>query len=532
MPARVIYARKSTESDDRQVLSIDSQIQELKLLALRRGIEVAAVLTEARSAKAPGRPVFEQLMGQVDRGEIISVLCWKLDRLARNHADTGRVLQALADHKLQSVITFERDYTADGNDRFLGNFELGIATKYIDDLRVNVRRGNRARFARGWPNFRPPQGYLEDRASKTVVKDPDRFPLVRWMWDLLLTGAMRPRQILEEANQNWGFRTRKRPNTGNKPLSLTGLYAIFANPFYMGLIRLKSGESYKGAHPPMISPEEFDRAQDILGRFDRPRPVRHEFAYSGIFRCGRCDGTLIAEEHVKRTGQRYVYYRCHGRRRLEKCGEPSLTEVAFDTWLAGELLRYTLPPRAASWIRSKLERTLAADLEQRKTARHSLESALRQAVQEGETLLTLRLRSQVDGPTWDRKRLEILDRQAQLRLKLDQPQSRPEELLALLDRTLDFPARGVELLRDRSTVGRRQLVQALGSNWRVKDRKALYKAKKPFSLIEGKTASSLWWTVVKDVRTWLLSTTPHTCLPDFGVPSSHDDSVALNERAA
>jgi DNA invertase Pin-like site-specific DNA recombinase len=513
MPSHVIYARKSTESDDRQVLSIDSQIQELKLLALRRGLPVEEVLTEARSAKAPGRPVFEQLMRRVEREEIGSVLCWKLDRLARNHADTGRVLQALADHKLASVVTFERDYTADGNDRFLGNFELGIATKYIDDLRVNVRRGNRARFQRGWPNFRPPQGYLEDHATKTVVKDPLRFPLVRKMWDLLLSGEMRPSQILAEANETWGYRTRKRPHTGDTPLSLNGLYDLFANPFYMGLIRLKSGESYKGAHEPMVTPDEFTRAQEILGRVNRPRPVTHEFAYAGIFQCGRCGGTLVPEEHVKPSGRRYVYYRCHGRRRPGNCGESSLPEGAFDTWLVGELQRLTIPPRAAGWIREKLERTITSDLEQREAAQESLKRALKQAVQEGETLLNLRLRGQVDGETWDRKRLEILDRQAQLKLQLGQPAARPEDLLKLLDQALAFPAVGIDVLRGRSIVGRRQLVQAIGSNWRVEGRKALYTAKKPFSLIGGATASSPWWAVVKEVRTWLLDESRGFSLP-------------------
>src|SRR5687768_6918023 len=124
MPIHVVYARKSTESDDRQVLSIDSQIQELKLLALRRGLQVDEVLTEAHSAKAPGRPIFGSLMKRVRKGEIAGVLCWKMDRLARNHFDHGQVLQALADGRLTRVITSDREYTADGNDRFLGNFEF------------------------------------------------------------------------------------------------------------------------------------------------------------------------------------------------------------------------------------------------------------------------------------------------------------------------------------------------------------------------------------------------------------------------
>ncbi len=202
MSAHVIYARKSTESDDRQVLSIDSQVQELKVLALRRGLQVDEVLTESRSAKAPGRQVFGSLMRRIDKGEIAGILCWKMDRLARNHFDTGQVLQALADKKIEHVITAERTYTADGNDRFLGNFEFGIATKFIDDLRANVKRGNRARFERGWPNFRPPIGYIEDRATKTAITDPERFPLVRRMWDELLSGRMRPMQIARAAEHD------------------------------------------------------------------------------------------------------------------------------------------------------------------------------------------------------------------------------------------------------------------------------------------------------------------------------------------
>ena len=177
MSTHLIYARKSTESDDRQVLSIDSQVQELKLLAQRRGFQVDEVLTEARSAKAPGRPVFGSLMKRVSRCEIASVLCWKMDRLARNHLDTGQILQALADGKLPRVITPERDYTADGNDRFLGGFELNISTKFIDDCR-EVRRGNRARFS--WVGRISAQSDISgsEWSKYRRGQDPERFAIV------------------------------------------------------------------------------------------------------------------------------------------------------------------------------------------------------------------------------------------------------------------------------------------------------------------------------------------------------------------
>jgi site-specific DNA recombinase len=505
MSAHVIYARKSTESSDRQILSIDSQIQELKVLAMRRGVEVAEILTEAHSAKAPGRPIFGQLMRRIHRGEIAGILCWKMDRLARNHLDTGQVLQALADGKLQAVVTPERTFTADGNDRFLGNFELGIATKFIDDLRANVRRGNRARLQRGWPNYRPPLGYMEDRATKTIVKDPERFPLVRRMWDLLLTGSMRPRLILKLANEEWGLRTRKTARQGGKPLADSWVFKMFANPYYMGLIRQRSGETHKGAHESMVTAEEFERAQEILGRPGRPRPSHHEFAYAGMLRCGRCAGLLTGEQHVKPSGRRYVYYRCHGHG-SQPCREPAIPESRLEEKILKDIKRLCLPKAAADWILDNLRPSLAADLDQKRAARASLESALQSATREADTLLGLRLRDQIDDHMFEEKRREILDRQTRLRLQLDQPQPAPDELLGRLAKILDFSRSAPEAFAKGDAVQRRQIVRTVTSNLRVQGRKALYKANEPFSFFEGSGLISRWCTIVEDLRTWVLGT--------------------------
>ena len=503
-PTHIIYARKSSESEDRQVLSIDSQIQELKDLALRRGIDVAEVLEEAHSAKAPGRPVFSSLVRRIHRGEIAGVLCWKMDRLARNHFDTGQVLQALADGKLPTVITPDRTYTADGNDRFLGNFELGMATKYIDDLRQNVKRGNRARFQRGWPNFRPPVGYLEDRATKTVIKDPARFNMLRRAWDLILSGAMRPSQVLRILNEQWQFRTRKTARRGDAPLSYPQFYDLLSNPFYTGVIRLKSGETYPGAFPAMVSQEEFAHAQRLLGRVEHYGKTRHEFAYSGVLTCASCGRTMVGEQHVKPSGKRYVYYRCHRRGADAKCAEPTLPEQLYEDQVVADLERMRLPEGLASWIRRHLERSLDEELAQRSVSRESAERALKDAKVEGENLLTLRLRGLVDDETFVRRRDELSDRQAAIRVELERPQATPAELLGRFDAVLDFARRAPESLRNGTPVQRRQIVQTIGSNWRVGGRKALYSAKGPFSTMARTAASSDWWTITDEIRTWLV----------------------------
>ena len=97
----VIYVRKSSESEDRQVLSIDAQVAELKSLAQRRGLVIADILTEARSAKSPGRPVFDELAAKIAKRTVTGILCWKLDRLARNPVDGGSIIWAMKQHGLQ-----------------------------------------------------------------------------------------------------------------------------------------------------------------------------------------------------------------------------------------------------------------------------------------------------------------------------------------------------------------------------------------------------------------------------------------------
>lgn len=515
MPSYVIYARKSTESEDRQVLSIDSQVRELKTLAMQRGISVAEVLTEAHSAKAPGRPVFGALMRRVNRGEIRGVVCWKMDRLARNHLDTGAILQALADGKLEQVVTSDRAFTRDGNDRFMGNFELGMATKYIDDLRANVRRGNRARFHRGWPNFVPPLGYLNDKETKTVVKDAERFELVRRMWDLLLTGAMRPSQIQKIANEKWGFRTRQYKKYGGNPLKLSLLYHMFGNSFYMGVIRLRSGETYVGAYPPMVTPEEFTRAQEILGRPGRPRPTSHEFPFTGLLRCGTCDGAVTAEEHVKPSGRRYVYYRCARNRSGGSCAEPAAPERLLEAQIIETLERLTIPKKTLAWALRHVERATQAEVARQESARAMLEESLAAVNREAENLLTLKLRDMVTDAQFAARKREIEDRKVRLEVQIAAPARPRQELNGLTIQTLSFATRAVEVFRTGTGVQRRMILEAVTSNSKLRSRKLLIQLKTPFQMIAGAGGRRDWYTTLEEVRTWIRDTTEYFAVPDF-----------------
>lgn len=520
----VIYARKSSESEDRQVLSIDSQIHELKSLALRHNVQVADILTEARSAKAPGRPVFGDMMRRVRRGHVQGVLCWKMDRLARNPYDAGLVLQAQLDGKLQRIITSDGIKTTDGNDRLLGTFEFALATKFIDDLRANVKRGNRTRLQNGWPTTRPPVGYLEERQGETVVivKDPARFDLIRRLWDLILTGTIRPSRALQILNDEWGFRSRKTKHQGDNPMSISGLYGLLGNPFYKGINRRSTGESYVGKHEPMVTPEEFARVQEILGRKARARPVDHDFTFSGLLHCASCGRALVGEQHIKPNGKRYVYYRCHRRRPGETCSELTLPEQVLRDQFAADLRRMSISKDAADWVRDNLSRSLESEFGQLQATRESVVKGIEQATKEEDALISLRVRGSIDDEAFDRRRAVIQDGKAHLQLKLERPLTSTADLLSRLDRALNFSKHAAEMFIDGTSVQQRQIMESVGSNYRVTGRKALYIANKPFSFFGKATASSLWWALAEDVRTWLLDSEGFSLPPEQSACRGND----------
>ena len=77
----VLYARKSTDTEDKQILSIPAQLDELRAFAERSGATITRELTESCSAREPGRPVFSSLMKEVEAGRVKGILCWKVEVL-------------------------------------------------------------------------------------------------------------------------------------------------------------------------------------------------------------------------------------------------------------------------------------------------------------------------------------------------------------------------------------------------------------------------------------------------------------------
>ena len=234
-----LYARKSSESEYRQVQSIDDQINRLKKLASDLNLDIKKSYTEAKSAKKPNnRPIFDEMIQRIENGEANGILCWQINRLSRNPIDSGKLSWLLQQSTLKSIQTIDRQYLPDDN-VLLFSVESGSANQFILDLSKNTKRGLQRKLDNGWQNGVAPLGYLNDKENKIVITDPERFNLVRKMWDLMLTGNYTPPKILDIANNDWGFKTRRFKRIGGNPLSKSGIYKIFTSLFYAGIIENK-----------------------------------------------------------------------------------------------------------------------------------------------------------------------------------------------------------------------------------------------------------------------------------------------------
>ena len=124
-----IYTRKSTDSEERQILSIESQLSELKEFAAKEKLEIVASLSEAKTAKEPGRKVFGEMLDRICAGEAGGILAWHPDRLARNSIDGGKIIYLLDTGKIKDLKfpTFWFDSTPQG--KFMLSIAFGQSRK-------------------------------------------------------------------------------------------------------------------------------------------------------------------------------------------------------------------------------------------------------------------------------------------------------------------------------------------------------------------------------------------------------------------
>lgn len=335
-----LYARKSSESDERQTMSIDSQIEEMLKLAERDNLVIKEIKKESHSAKSSGsRPIFTELLGEIKDKKFNGILTWAPDRLSRNAGDLGSVVDLMDQGKLIKIQTFSQSFANSPNEKFLLMILCSQAKLENDNKGLNVQRGLRTKCSMGWRPSIAPVGYLNVKGDgykdELIIVDPIRANFIIQVFDKMANQGHSGRAI-----KHWLDRIQF-TTKNEKPLALSKIYSLLKNPFYYGEFEFPVGSGiwYQGKHKPLITKELFNKVQIML---EVPPKSYHSkiFPFKKICKCGGCGGGITAEEKIMKLKygglSRHIYYHC-ARSANYECDQPYITEQDLIKQLAAKI---------------------------------------------------------------------------------------------------------------------------------------------------------------------------------------------------
>jgi len=463
-----LYARKSEEDEARQVQSIGDQLKLAHQLAEASGLSIARVYQEAHSAKRPNRPVFGEMIQAIERGEADGIIAWHPDRLSRNAVDAGIIIDLLDRSVLHDLQFHSYRFENTPEGKWMLSIVLGQSKYFVDKLSKDVKRGLRSKLEKGHYPQLAPLGYLNDRANRTIIADPERFPLMRRSFELILSRSHTPAQVLRILNGQWGLRTPRTAKRGGGPLSQAAFYRLLINPFYTGLMEYK-GELFQGQHPPLLAQHEFDEVGRILGRGFVAAPQKYDFPFRGLLRCGLCGGAVTAETKVKRypksgRSASYTYYHCTGAR---GCSKVSITQNTIEAQVRGLLDRVTLSPSAALWCLEPAQAWHQAQSQNYHGNIETLTQALHGAERRKTNLLNAHL-SEPDLFSWDELREHkalLQDEINGLRREIKAAEEELERVRTTVENVFDFAVHAKERFETGNTAMRRHIASCLGVHY-------------------------------------------------------------------
>lgn len=511
-----IYARKSTENEDRQVQSLDDQLRHLNDIASRERLTVVEVITESKSAKEPGqRPGFQKLLQLIETGQIEGILTWHINRLTRNLVDGGVLAHLLSSGQLQMIRTPERSFRSEDNVLLLA-IENGVATNYIHDLSKAVRRGMDSKAAKGWKPGQAPLGYLNDWESREIKTDPLRAPMVRSAFEMLMSGSYSVAEIWRELTKQ-GLTGKSRSRRG-KIVSRASVHTMLRNPFYAGKLQYK-GELRPGSHVPIVTPAEFEVAQLCLKKLMCPKHRKfNPPAFSGVFKCSSCGAAVVHEQKRKRLASSgmevtYNYYHCSGSRGCKRLcvAENQVSELArnFVDHLA-------ISPSFAEWCCDAVKNACLSEQTQGVGSVGALNDALNTDIKRLDSLTMKFVDGDIEREVYQRTKSQLEAAILERRSILQGLENREAVVLSHIRQKLEAGVAARSYVVGDQNL-RRTVLNSLGAGHVLDGKEVKFRAdpvlQKIASFEPGATSSQsvksddfvpddqVWWRLVDDIRT-------------------------------
>ncbi len=464
-----IYTRKSTDTEDRQVRSISDQLAELKELAVKEQIEVVDIFVEKQTAKAPGRPVFNEMLLRIEANEANGILAWHPDRLARNSVDGGKIIYLLDTGKITELKfpTFWCDTTPQG--KFMLSIAFSQSKYYVDNLSENIKRGHRNKVKDGiWPQMSP-LGYVNVKGAG-IVPDENIAPLIKKTFEAYATGNFTLRQLHDKFNA-LGL-SRK----NGKVLSVSNYQQILRNPIFTGLMRY-GGEIYEGKHEPIITKKLFDTVQEVMSRKSKPHSKGLKpYIYRGFFRCGEC-GCFITTEQQK--GHNYL--RCT--KRKNPCSQRYVREELITSQIQEEIKKVSLPLDWTEWMIAENTKDRQSEIQSSTLFADSIKADISLLDSKIEKLMSAYLESALSLEEYRKSKNKLVSSKQLLKEKLSAFEKKSHNRFELTDKFLKANVNNMELANEKTNEENLHLFKKVGSNFLIKDRTVLFEPRGAWKIL-------------------------------------------------
>ncbi|KUK51712.1 MAG: Recombinase [candidate division TA06 bacterium 32_111] len=474
-----IYARKSTDSEDRQVRSINDQIAELKELAKKENLEIVDILVEKQTAKKPGRPVFAEMLKRIEAGEAGGILAWHPDRLARNSIDGGQIIYLVDTGIIKELKfpTFWFDPTPQG--KFMLSIAFGQSKYYVDNLSENIKRGHRQKLKNGlWPQMAP-LGYLNNKETKQIYVDKEKSPLIKKAFETYATGKYTLKELRKIINE-LGLRGRR-----GKMLSISNYQYILKNPFYHGLIRY-NGEYFEGKHEPIIAKKLFDEAQEVMKQKSKPQKADKMkfFLYRGLFKCGECGFTITADKKIKPSGKSYTYYYCTKKNPNHKCTQNVFTrEEKISSQINEAIQKVSLPDDCADWMLKELKKEQKEKEQSSRFFAQKIQDEIKTIDEKLEKLMNAYLENALSLEEYREAKNKLVNQKRLLKDKLAAFEQKSNNRFELAARFINIVKQAEIIALQENPEQGRDFLKKIGSNFRLSGQKLFLDFKNLYKIL-------------------------------------------------
>jgi Site-specific recombinases, DNA invertase Pin homologs len=477
----IILSRVSTKDQQRLGSSLEAQNLKSKQYAQKLNFDVVKIFSFSESAGPKIRKKFEELLEYLRKNkDVRNIIAENVDRITRNFRDSVdiddmRINDGLIIHLVQEGIIL--DARADSNKLFAWESKVFFGKQQLNRISEDVRRSYDYETKNGKWQSKAPIGYKNIRnefGKSDIILDNERAFLIRRAFEDYSTGNYSLSELTKRLKE-YGLTN----NTINqKPLHKSQVHFLLNNPFYFGLMRCKD-KLIPHFYKPIIDKVLFDKCQEVKNRLSKKHFKYSDkpFIFRGLIRCAYCD-CMISTDRKK---DKYNYLYCS--KYKGNCPSLRIKEEEILEQVKEILKKLIVPKNILEDLILELRKQKETEEEFQKKEMDLISQELKKNQKRLSNLLDLKIDDSITQDEYDKKGMELRQRQDELRDNLNILNISEEEYSLSLIKLIDMASKAYEIFESSEVEQKRQIINFVLTNLKLRGKTLEFELKKPFDVL-------------------------------------------------